>query len=530
MSLTMNLTMSPTMSPTTSHAMSPGAPQPGESATALVVPDAELTSALASLIGKTLDERPDVSDVHLAVGESARMRSCGRLSILREAPVDAPELSTFIALISLATVRAGMASSLLAHEGGARDFSATLGAHRLRGNLHLRAGGSLGLSLRRLRSTVPELDSLGLPGQIRRLIDRARGLLLVTGPTGSGKSTTLAALVRHLICARPIHVLTIEDPIEYRFMPGALVTPGAPDAAGAPAVSGAFGASGASVASDSGRAVIGCVTSREIGTDTPDFASAVRAAMRQDPDVIVIGEIRDRDTMHAALAAAETGHLVLATLHTPNASETIERVLSFFPPDQTAWARSVFANALIAVLSQALLGRRRGADRLEDRTHDRIDDRLEDRIEDRSANRLADRSADRIEDRIEARPAERKAAPGLTLVCELMVNTPAVRQQIVQGTTGQLRAIIAQGRRDGHVQMAAQLAERVRLGEIDEADARRVAHPPEEFEYLMQASMAAAATTPSQGSVRTSAQMSVHWSAQNAAQTAAQTSGRGRTK
>ncbi|MCA3120475.1 MAG: Flp pilus assembly complex ATPase component TadA, partial [Rhodocyclaceae bacterium] len=176
----------------------------------------------------------------------------------------------------------------------------------------------------------------------------------------------------------------------------------------------------------------------EVGADAPDFASAVRAAMRQDPDVIVIGEIRDRATMHAALSAAETGHLVLATLHAPNASEAVERVLSFFAPDEMTWARSVFANVLAAVLSQALVRRR-------------------------------DEAAQ-------------------ALVCELMVSTPAVRQQILQGTTGQLRGIMAQGRRDGHVQMTAQLADRVRRGEIAEEDARYVAHPAEEFAWLMQSS------------------------------------------
>jgi len=374
--------------------------------------------ALETRIARLLSAHEDVTDIHLAAGEPMRSRRCGTLALFDEVTVD--EASLFSLLRSLVSLDGAAGShadalrrSLRLREGGALDFSAELSGHRLRGNLHLRAGGSLGLSLRRLRDTVPDLDALGLPAMLRRLVDRSRGLLLVTGPTGSGKSTTLAALVRHLICSHALHVLTIEDPIEYRI-----------ECSGCPG---------------GGRA-IGHVSAREIGTDAPDFASAVRAAMRQDPDAIVIGEIRDRATMHAALSAAETGHLVLGTLHTPNASEAVERVLSFFAPDEMAWARSVFANVLAAVLSQALVRRR--------------------------------------------------DEPVQALVCELMVSTPAVRQQILQGTTGQLRGIMAQGRRDGHVQMTAQLADRVRRGEIAEEDARYVAHPAEEFAWLMQSATA----------------------------------------
>jgi twitching motility protein PilT len=373
------------------------------------------------MIARVLVERPEVTDLHLAVGEPVRLRACGELSVLREAVLAEGELTALVGMLSPSALRGAARRSdlqqwLAGRDGGSVDFAGVLGTAdtrvRLRGNLHLRACGSLGLVLRRLRDTIPGLDALGLPPLLARLVDRSRGLLLVTGPTGSGKSTTLASLVRYLVATRALHVLTIEDPIEYRVDAAADVPDGA---------------------------IVGRVTTREIGTDTPDFAGAVSAALRQDPDVIVIGEIRDRATMHAALAAAETGHLVLATLHTPNASEAVERVLSFFAPDEMPWARSVFATVLVAVVAQALV-RKRG---------------------------------------------ER----ALTLACELMVNTPAVRQQILQGTTGQLRGIMAQGRRDGHLQMAVQLADRVRRGEIEEDDARYVAHPVEEFDYLMHPAM-----------------------------------------
>jgi twitching motility protein PilT len=377
-----------------------------------------MNGALEQTVARLLAEHPDLTDLHLATGEPVRGRRLGALSVADPATVDEPALFALLrALVALegsaGTQPEALRRSLRQRDGGAMDFSAELGGHRLRGNVHLRAGGALGLVLRRLRDVIPDLDALGLPVLLRRLVDRSRGLLLVTGPTGSGKSTTLAALVHHLVCSRALHVLTVEDPIEYRIDRST---------------------------SAGGRALLGRVSAREVGTDSPDFAGAVRAAMRQDPDVIVIGEIRDRATMHAALAAGESGHLVLATLHTPNASEAVERVLSFFAPDEMGWARSVFANVLVGVLSQALVRRR--------------------------------------------------DEPGQALVCELMVSTPAVRQQVLQGTTGQLRGIMAQGRRDGHQQMTAQLADRVRRGEIAEEDARYVAHPAEEFNWLMQSAAA----------------------------------------
>jgi twitching motility protein PilT len=370
----------------------------------------------------TLSRSEALSDIHLVPGQPARSRENGHLQSMPGPIVDHARFDALLAALvgteRSAALRAGLSDS----PGGAIDFSAQLGVHRLRCNLHRRDAGGVGLAMRRLRDQVPPLDALGLPPLLRSLVDRGRGLLLVTGPTGTGKSTSLAALSRHIVTARPVHLLTIEDPIEYRI-----------DGGGDPAVPGQ-------------------VTARELGADTADFAAAVRAALRQDPDVIVIGEIRDRATMHAALSAAETGHLVLATLHTPNASETIDRVLSFFAADEMGWARSVFANALIGVLSQALVRTRGGERRL--------------------------------------------------LVYDLMINTPAVRQQVLQGTLGQLRAIMAQGRRDGHVQMSAMLVDRVRRGEIALEDARRIAHPVEEFEYLLRSAADAGARSDVRASAR----------------------------
>ena len=169
------------------------------------------------------------------------------------------------------------------------------------------------------------MEELGLPGVVRTLADAQRGLILVTGPTGSGKTTTLSAIIDHINASRPCHIVTIEDPIEVVH----------PDR-------------------------LAAVNQREIGVDTTDFVTAMRAAMRQDPDVILIGEMRDAETVQAALAAAETGHLVLSTLHTIDATETVNRIVDFFPPFQQQQIRVTMAGALQGILCQRLVARRGG--------------------------------------------------------------------------------------------------------------------------------------------------------------------------
>src|ERR1041384_2129293 len=179
--------------------------------------------------------------------------------------------------------------------------------------------------MRRLRFGGPTFDELHLPDVVRRLAEEPRGLVLVTGPTGSGKTTTLAAMIDYINRTREVHIVTIEDPIE--------------------------------VMHDDQMASI---NQREIGVDTADFAAAMRAAMRQDPDVILVGEMRDQETVGAALAAAETGHLVLSTLHTIDATETINRIIDFFPPYQQHQVRVTLAGALCGVICQRLVVRSNG--------------------------------------------------------------------------------------------------------------------------------------------------------------------------
>jgi twitching motility protein PilT len=198
------------------------------------------------------------------------------------------------------------------------------GLARFRVNV-FRQRGSVSIVFRLVRIGSPSMEELGLPSVVRQLADEPRGLVLVTGPTGSGKTTTLAAVIDHINSSRACHVVTIEDPIEVIH----------PDQ-------------------------VAAVNQREVGVDTDSFVTAMRSAMRQDPDVILIGEMRDTETVMAALAAAETGHLVLSTLHTIDAAETINRIVDFFPPFQQQQVRVTLAGALRGILCQRLVPRKGG--------------------------------------------------------------------------------------------------------------------------------------------------------------------------
>ena len=205
---------------------------------------------------------------------------------------------------------------------GEVDFAySQAGLGRFRVNV-FRQRGSVAIALRRVLPGSPAFETLGLPPSVRKLADEQRGLILVTGPTSSGKTTTTAAMINHINTTRSCHILTIEDPIEILH---------------------------------SDRAAL--VSQREIEQDTTDFATAMRAAMRQDPDVIFVGEIRDPETVKAALQAAETGHLVISTLHTTDVSETINRMIDFFPPHQQKQIRVSLAGSLKGVVSQRLVPR-----------------------------------------------------------------------------------------------------------------------------------------------------------------------------
>jgi twitching motility protein PilT len=261
--------------------------------------------------------RREASDVHIKVGSPPYLRVDGLLYPLTDLPDVTPADTERVAFAIMPKARA---EEFL--EKQEADFAYTVaGLGRFRANV-FRQRGSVGMVLRRVLPGIPSFESLGLPPVVRRLAEEPRGLVLVTGPTGSGKTTTLAAMIDHINETMSKHIMTIEDPIEVLH----------PDK----------------------RSI---VNQREIGTDTEDFHAALKRVLRQDPDVILIGEMRDPETVWAALSAAETGHLVFATLHTMSAMETISRIIDFFPPFQQQQIRMSLAASLRGVVSQRLVQR-----------------------------------------------------------------------------------------------------------------------------------------------------------------------------
>ena len=255
------------------------------------------------------------SDLHLKVGSPPAVRLNGKLVVLRELPVLTPEATNALAM-SMMDDR--QKASFENHRE--LDFAYSLpGVGRFRVNVfHQR--GSVGLTLRRVTTERSGIESLGLPSVVRRLAEEPRGLVLVTGTAGSGKTTTLAAMIDHINHTREGHIVTIEDPIEVLHQDVKCI-----------------------------------VNQREIGIDTESYADALRHVVRQDPDVVLIGEMRDHETVSAALTAAETGHLVLSTLHTIDATETINRIIDFFPPYQQKQTRLMLASTLKGIVSMRLI-------------------------------------------------------------------------------------------------------------------------------------------------------------------------------
>lgn len=263
------------------------------------------------------------SDLHLKAESQPKVRISGRLVPLDAPILTGPELERMIFGVMPASAQETLRRT------GAADFAISAdGIGRFRGNAY-RAKGNLALVLRKVIDVPPGLTSLGVPPMVARLALEPRGLVLVTGPTGSGKTTTLSAMVDLINSQREVHILTLEDPIE--------------------------------VLHGDKRA---SVSQRELGTDTDSFSSALRAAMREDPDVILIGEMRDPETVSAALSAAETGHLVMSTMHTTDSVETINRIIDFFPPHQQQQTRAILAQSLRGVICQRLLLRQDGQGRV----------------------------------------------------------------------------------------------------------------------------------------------------------------------
>jgi len=264
------------------------------------------------------------SDLHLIVSSPPMLRINGWLQPLDgAAPLSPEDLSDAVLQITTPEERESFQRHL------ELDLSYTLpGVGRIRCNV-ARQQGTLILALRLLPSLIPTVDEMGLPQVCKDLILRPRGLVIVSGPTGSGKSTTLAAMLQHLNTNERRHVVTIEDPIEYV------------------------------------HSSINCVVAqRELGSDTLSFAEALRHVLRQDPDVILVGEMRDTETAAAVLTVAETGHLVLTTGHAPSTAQAMERVIDLFPPHERYLAQTRLASLLLGVLCQALVPRADGSGRV----------------------------------------------------------------------------------------------------------------------------------------------------------------------
>ena len=263
------------------------------------------------------------SDIHLRAGHVPLIRLDGALERWTAvAPVSAADLEVIASRLLSPMHQERLQSKLEVDVAWQAP-----GVGRIRASV-FRQRGTIAVSMRLIPSRVPSLEALGLPPSVVGLAAESRGLVLVTGATGSGKSTTLAALVDLINKTRALHILTIEDPIEF-------------------------------VHNDQ----LAVVTQREVGFDTPAYAPGLRSALRQDPDVILIGEMRDLETIETALVAAETGHLVLATLHTLDAPETVNRIVSVFPPHQQSQARHQLSRVLKAAVSQRLLPRADGRGR-----------------------------------------------------------------------------------------------------------------------------------------------------------------------
>lgn len=331
------------------------------------------------------------SDVHLTVGLPPKMRVNGNL-FTSEFPVMTPA-DTLDVLVSIMNEH----QRAMFEERGEYDLSYSApGLGRYRVNA-FKQRGSIAMAFRVVGTDVPSPEVLGVPESVIDLYQRKRGLILVTGPTGSGKSTTLAAIIDKINSCRDAHIITLEDPIEY-LHPHKL----------------------------------SMVNQREVGIDTGSYSAALRGALREDPDVILVGEMRDFETISIAITAAETGHLVLSTLHTNSAASTVDRVIDVFPPHQQQQIRVQFANVLEAIIAQQLIP-----------------------------------TADGM---------------GRAAAFEVLHANHAVRSMIREGKTHQIMSVMQTNRRMGMMTMDEAIGQLYLAGKIDRDQAIHFAHDPDNME------------------------------------------------
>jgi twitching motility protein PilT len=354
----------------------------------------------ADVLLEVVDRR--ASDLHLAAGVPPMVRVRGRLTALEDYPILTPNDTREIVY------------SILSNDQRQRletdwqvDFAYQIpGKARFRVNAYFQRS-AIGAAFRLIPAVITPIDQLGLPPVIHEFAKKPRGLVLFTGPTGSGKSTSLAALIDEINDSREEHIMTIEDPIE--FLHGHKKC---------------------------------LVNQRELGSDAQGFAQALKAALRQDPDVILVGEMRDLETISTALTAAETGHLVFATLHTQDTPQTIDRVIDVFPPTQQQQVRVMLSVALQGIVTQTLLPTADGA--------------------------------------------------GRVVACEVLVPSAAVRNLIREGKTHQIYSTLQTGGAAGMQTMDAALASLVRSGKITRALAESRSTTPDELRRLLGAGPIAA--------------------------------------
>jgi twitching motility protein PilT len=332
------------------------------------------------------------SDLHLKVGQPPMMRLRGDIRRMDMRPLTQEDMERLLLPCLNSKQR-----KILDEEGGV-DYSYVIGNDECRFRVSLfRQRGRLSLVSRRVNTTIPTFDKLGLPPSIEKLCNFSEGLVILAGVTGSGKSTTIASMLDYINEREPLHILTVEDPIEFTFTDKKSV-----------------------------------INQREIGLDTMNWHKALKDAVRQDPDVILVGELRDIDTFEAAIHAAETGHLVFGTIHASSAATTINRILDLFPPDKHTSIRQALANNLKAVVAQKLI---------------------------------------------------KSIKPGVGRVPtnEIMIVNPTIRKLISEGEDNKLPDAIKIGYLEGMVDFTENLRQLVERGDIDKPTALEVAPSPEQL-------------------------------------------------
>jgi twitching motility protein PilT len=377
------------------------------------------------LLKETMDAQ--ASDLHLTAGRKPTIRVWGKLQALEHREVLSPEETSQLAYSMLNAFQ-----KQKFEKTWELDLSYGVpGLGRFRVNLY-RQRGATGIAMRSIPSVIPSLEDLNLPPILRDLSRKPRGLILVTGPTGHGKSTALAAMVDAINSERAVHIVTVEDPIEYLHEHKKSM-----------------------------------VNQRELGFDTQSFPNALRGVLREDPNVVMVGEMRDLETISAALTIAETGHLVFATLHTANAAQSIDRIVDVFPPYQQQQIRIQLASVVEAVISQQLLSNQRYFARMAG-VH--MDGRRH-----ASATATIQRAWPSLEE------------IGRVPAVEIMIATPAIRNLIREAKTHQIESTLQTGAQYGMQTMDMALADLVRRQLISPEDAIARAIHPDELRKLIHA-------------------------------------------